>query len=151
MSRRNKKTLIEPKVRLLLSIYLNDMSKKSNWRNKLEKDLACGKGNLSTYLTDLVDDGLIESQNPNGTDPPLKVTAQGKKFLGPIIFTSRIGMFILSWVGIWVALDYVIFAGQPVIVASIILPLIIFSFLALALILMLYPYLLLKGGKTHYR
>ncbi len=150
MSKKNKKTLIEPKVRLLLSIYLQGFPKKLGWQKKLRKDLDYGKGNLRTQITSLLDDNLIESKNPNKVDPPFKITSEGKKFLGPILFASKVGMFLGLYVSFWTVIIYVVYANQPLLQVTIIFPVVMVSFVVLAIVLIFYPYLLLKLGKIHY-
>ena len=145
-----KKTLIEPKVRILLRIHLLGLSGKGNWRALLAKNIEYGKGNVSTQIIDLLDKNLIESLNPNKKDPPYKVTEEGRKFLEPILFTSKIGMWIGSWVAIWSVIYYVVFHDYPLIMITYWIPLLIFSFAALAFILIFYPYILLRSGKRSY-
>jgi predicted transcriptional regulator len=145
-----KKSLIEPKVRLLLWIYFRGISEKDNWRTRLAKSIDYGKGNVDTQLVDLLDKGFIQSLNPNNKDPPYRITDEGKKFLQPILFTSRIGMAVSLWVAIWAIIDYLEFLNQPVLMITYWLPLLIVSFAILAVVLIFYPYLLLKLGKTSY-
>jgi hypothetical protein len=150
MNKKNKKTLIEPKVRLLLSIYLQGFPKKLNWQKKLVRNLDYGKGNISTQITSLLDDNFIESKNPNNVGPPYKVTSEGKKFLGPILFASKIGMFLGSYVSFWSVIIYLVYANQPLLQVTVIFPVVMVSFVVLAIVLIFYPYLLLKLGKIHY-
>jgi hypothetical protein len=89
-----KKTLIQPKVRLLLTIYLEGISGKGNWRKKVSESIEYGKGNVDTQLISLLDDKLIESLNLNKRDPPYRVTKEGKRFLQPILFTSKISYIL---------------------------------------------------------
>jgi predicted transcriptional regulator len=145
-----KKSLLEPKVRLLLSIYLRGISEKNNWRARIAKSIDYGKGNVNTQLIDLLDKDFIESLNPNKKDPPYKITEKGKEFLQPILLTSKIGMVILFWVTVWAIIDYLEFLNQPVLMIIYWLPLLIVSFVILALVLAFYPYLLLRLGKTSY-
>jgi hypothetical protein len=150
MSERYKKTLIDPKVRLLLSIYLQGFPNRTSWRKKLEKELDYDKSNLSNHLTELFDDKLIESVNHNGKSPPYKITKEGKRFLKPIIFPFQIGLFIISWVALWFVVFYLLFNSQPIVMASAFLVFILFSFVSVALILIFQPYVLLKAGKISY-
>jgi predicted transcriptional regulator len=146
--KKNKKSLLEPKVRLLLWIYLRGISEKNNWRARIAKSIDYSKGNVNTQLIDLLDKDFIKSLNPNNKDPPYKITEKGKEFLQPILFTSKIGMVISLWVAIWAIIDYLEFVNQPVLMITYWLPLLIVSFAILALVLTFYPYLLLKLGET---
>jgi hypothetical protein len=148
--KKNRKSLIEPKVRILLWIYLRGVSEKNNWRTRLAKSIDYGKGNVDTQLIDLWDKGLIESLNPDDKGPPYRITEEGKKFLQPILFTSKIGMAISLWVAIWAIIDYLEFLNRPVLMVIYWLTLLIVSFAMLAIVLIFYPYLLLKLGGTTY-
>jgi predicted transcriptional regulator len=148
--KKNKKSLLEPKVRLLLWIYLRGISEKNNWRARIAKSIDYGKGNTNTQLIDLLDKDFIESLSPNKKDPPYRITEKGKEFLQPILFTSKIGRVISLWVAIWAIIDYLVFLNQPVLMITYWLPLLIVSFVILALILTFYPYLLLRLGKISY-
>lgn len=151
MSRKKiSKRLIEPKVRLLLLIYLHGIKDESNWLVKLSGKIDYGEGNTQTQLIDLLDKNLIESRNPITGGPPYKITDDGKKFLQPILFTQKIGMAISIWVSIWAAIDCFIFFNQPIIMLVYWLPLLIVSFLILAVVLIFYPYVLLRAGKIGY-
>lgn len=150
MTERYKKTLIEPKVRLLLSIYFQGFPQRSGWRKKLQKELDYDKGNLSTQITSLLDDKLIESRNTDGISPPYKVTREGKRFLKPIIFPFQIGLFIIIWVATWSVIFYVLFNSQPLVLVSAFLLFMAVSFIAVAVALIFHPYVLLKAGKVSY-
>jgi hypothetical protein len=150
MSERYKKTLIEPKVRLLLSIYLRGYPQKSTWTRKLKSELDYDKSNLSNHLKELLHDKLIESKNPNGIDAPYKITRQGKKFLKPIIFSYQIGLFILIWSASWSLIFYLLYSSQPLMLALTFMIFILISFVGIAIILILQPYVLLKAGKISY-
>jgi len=145
-----KKTLIQPKVRLLLTIYLEGISGKGNWRKKVSESIEYGKGNVDTQLISLLDDKLIESLNLNKRDPPYRVTKEGKRFLQPILFTSKIGMAVALWVSMWAVIYYFEFQSQIIVMITFWLPLLITSFIILALVLIFYPYILLKAGKIGY-
>lgn len=145
-----KKTLIQPKVRLLLMIYLEGISGKGNWRKKVSQKIEYGKGNVDTQLISLLDAKLIESLNVNGRDPPYRVTREGKKFLQPILFTSKVGMAVALWVSIWAVIYYFEFQRQITLMVVFWLPLLATSFLILAFVLIFYPYILLKAGKIDY-
>ena len=150
MSERYKKTLIEPKVRLLLSIYLQGYPHRSSWRKKIEKELDYDKSNLSNHLKELIYDELIESKNPDRISPPYKITTQGKRFLKPIIYPFKLGLFIMVWAACWSLFFYILYNGQPLMLALTFMIFILVSFIGVALILILQPYVLLKGGKISY-
>jgi hypothetical protein len=150
MSEKYNKALISPKVRLLLSIYLQGFPHRSSWRKKLEIDLDCNKGNLTTHINSLLDDKLIVSLNPNNFNPPYKVTAKGKKYLKPIIYPYQLGLFIMVWTAGVSLVYYLLFSNQLLLFALVFLIFILFSFIIVALLLVLHPYILLKRGKVHY-
>lgn len=150
MNERYKKTLIDPKVRLLLSIYLQGFPQRSSWRRKILGELNYDKSNLSKDLTSLLDDSLIQSMNSDRIGAPYKVTKQGKKFLKPIIFPFQIGLFILIWTATWSAIIYLLYNSQPLALALAFMVFILFSFVVVALILIFQPYILLKTGKISY-
>jgi hypothetical protein len=145
-----KKRLIEPKVRLLLWIYLHGIKDESNWRGKIAKVIDYSETSLDTLLTDLVHKDLIESLNLSGQGPPYKVTDEGRRFLQPILFTNKIGMGISIWVALWAVIYYLEFLNQPIRMIVYWLPLILVSYAILALVLIFYPLLLLKLGKISY-
>jgi hypothetical protein len=150
MSERYKKALINPKVRFLLRIYLQGFPRGGLWRKKLEEELEYDKSNLTRTITELLDDKLIDSLNPNRVGAPYKITKKGKKFLRPIIYPFQIGLFIAIWVASWsVALCY-LFYSQPFVLVSAFTLFIVVSFVAVAVALIFQPYLLLKAGKTYY-
>jgi len=151
MTRRKvKKRLIEPKVRLLLWIYLYGIKDESNWLAKLADKLDYSEGSLWTQLTDLLDRKLIESLNPKTNGPPFKVTKEGKKFLQPILFTRNIGIVVSIWVGICTIMYFFMYFNQPILMIIYWVPLLLVGFVILALILVFYPHLLLKLGKISY-
>ncbi len=147
LEERYKKTLIEPKVRLLLSIYLQGFPQRSSKRKKLENELSCDKGNLSKHITSLLHDNLIQSTNPDRVSPPYKVTKQGKKFLKPIILSFQIGLFIIIWAASWGTIFYVLYNSQPIMMAISFLVIILGGFVTAALILIFQPYVLLRVEK----
>ena len=148
--RKVKKRLIEPKVRLLLWIYLYGIKDESNWLAKLADKLDYSEGSLWTQLADLLDKKLIESLNPKMNGPPFKVTKEGKKFLQPILFTRTIGIVVSVWVSICTILYFFMYFNQPVLMIIYWVPLLLVGFVILALILIFYPHLLLKLGKISY-
>ncbi|MEM4703651.1 MAG: hypothetical protein QXJ02_01070 [Candidatus Bathyarchaeia archaeon] len=75
-----KKRLIEPKIRLLLWIYLYGIKDESNWLAKLAKKIDYSEGSLQTQIIDLQNKNLIESRNPKGEGPPYIITDEGKTF-----------------------------------------------------------------------
>lgn len=150
MTERYKKTLIDPKVRLLLSIYLQGFPNRRGWSKKLEKELNYDKSNLSNHITDLLHDNLIVSLNSDRVSPPYKVTKEGKRFLKPIIFPFQIGLFILIWVASWSLIFYSLYHSYPLLLALVFMIFIIVSFVGVALILIFQPYVLLRAGKTSY-
>ena len=145
-----KKRLIEPKVRILLWIYLHNVKDESNWLAKLAKEIDYSEGSLYTQIIDLQSKNLIESCNPNGKGPPYRITDEGKSFLRPILFTTKIGALTSVWTALWAIVYYLIFLNQPVLMIAYWLPLLIVSFAVLALVLIFYPHLLLKLGKISY-
>lgn len=148
--RRIRKRLIEPKVRLLLWTYIHGIKNESNWLAKLAKEIDYSEGSVNTQLGDLLDKNLIESRNSNAVGPPYKVTNEGRKFLQPILFTTKIGAATTIWVGLWAVIYYSLFCSQPILMIAYWLPLLIVSFAILAIVLLFYPYLLLKLGKIGY-
>jgi hypothetical protein len=151
MARRKvRKRLVEPKVRLLLWIYLYGVRDESNWLAKLADKMDYSEGSLWTQLTDLFDKKLIESLNPKINGPPYKVTEEGKKFLQPILFTRNIGMVVSIWVCVWTIIYFIVYLNQPLHMIVYWVPLLLVSFVILALVLIFYPHLLLKLGKVSY-
>jgi len=148
--RKIKKRLIEPKVRLLLWTYLHGIKDESNWLAKLAKEIDYSEGSTDTQLIDLLDKNLIESLNPNTGGPPYKITDEGKKFLQPILFVTKIGIVTSIWVGLWAIIYYLYFFNQPILMITSWLPLLVVGFVILALVLLFYPYLLLRLGKISY-
>jgi predicted transcriptional regulator len=150
-SKKVKKTLIEPKVRLLLWIYLHGVKNESNYLARLAKQIGYSEGSLKSHIIPrLLEKNLIESFNSDKESPPYKITEKGKKFLWPILFTRRIGLFIITWVGIWTLIDYLCFIDNPILMLSSWLPLLLLSFAILSIVLILYPYLLVTRGKIGY-
>lgn len=145
-----KKRLIAPKVRLLLWIYLYGVKDESNWRSKLAKKMDYSEGSLDSQITDLLDKKFIESQNPNKKDPPYKITDEGKSFLNPLMFTTKIGTFISIWVAGWMVVYFLIFVSNPMLVMLSWFPLLLVSFIIFALILTFYPHILVRVGKKSF-
>lgn len=145
-----KKRLIEPKIRLLLWIYLYGIKDESNWLAKLAKKIDYSEGSLQTQIIDLQNKNLIESRNPKGEGPPYIITDEGKTFLKPITFTTRIGVTTSIWVVLWGIIYCLSFLNQPTLMIVCWLPLLLVSFAIIALILVLYPHLLLRLGKMSY-
>ena len=145
-----KKRLIEPKVRLLLWTYLHGIKDESNWLAKLAKEIDYSEGSLQTQIIDLQNKNLIESLNPKGDGPPYVITDEGKNFLKPISFTRKLGIVISIWVSLWSLIYYLIFLNQPILMIVYWLPLLLVSFVILTLVLVFYPYLLLRLGKISY-
>lgn len=150
MSEKYNKALISPKVRLLLSIYLQGFPHQSSWRKKLERNLDCNKGNFTTHINSLLDDELIVSLNNDNFKPPYKVTAKGKKYLKPIIYPYQLGQFIVVWSACVSIVYYLLLSSNLLLFASFFFLLILFGFIIVALLLLLHPYILLKRGKVHY-
>ena len=148
--RRTKKRLIEPKVRLLLWTYLHGIRNESNWRAKMARGLDYGEGNIDTQLIDLLDKNFIEGLSPDKGGPPYRITDEGKRFLQPILFTTTIGIAVTLWLGLWTVVCYLYFFSQPVLMVVYWMPLLLASFIVLALVLLFYPYLLMKLGKISY-
>jgi len=147
--RRIKKRLIEPKVRLLLWTHLHGIKNESNWLAKLADKMDYSEGSIDTQLADLLDKNMIESLNPDSRAPPCRITDEGKRFLQPILFTTKIGIVTL-WLSLWTVVYYVYYFNQPLLMIAYWLPLLLASFAILALVLLFYPYLLLKLGKICY-
>jgi hypothetical protein len=150
VKKRIKKRLIEPKIRLLLWIHLRGIKDESNWRPRMSKIIDYSEGSLDTQLTSLLNSNLIKSLSLNVKDPPYEITDEGKKFLQPILFTSKIGMAVSLWVAAWGIIYFLAFLNNPVLMIVYWLPLLIVSFAVFAVILIFYPYLLLKLGKISY-
>ena len=146
-----RKRLIEPKVRLLLWIYLQGIKDEANWRSKISKIIDYSKGSTDSELSDMLDKGLIESLNRDGVSPPYRLTDEGQSFLRPILFTQKVGMFAGLWVSIWAVIYYAIFYNIPALMVAFWLPLLIATFIMLVIILIFYPHLLVYTGKRSYR
>jgi hypothetical protein len=145
-----RKRLIDPKVRLLLLVYLYGIKDESNWLTKLSGKIDYSEGSTQTQLIDLLNKNLIVTLDPNNGGPPYKITEDGKKFLQPILFTQKIGMAMTIWVSLWTVIDYIFYLNQPVLMLVSWLPLLIVSFVILALVLIFYPQMLLRLGKIGY-
>jgi len=146
---RVRKRLIDPKVRLLLWIYLYGIKDESNWLAKLAKEIDYSEGSLYTLLIDLQNKNLVKSLNPEGEGPPYMITDEGKRFLEPLIFTRKISIFLIVWVSFWSLIYYFAFLNNPIFMVYWLLLLIV-SFAITSIILLFYPHLLLKLGKISY-
>ncbi len=145
-----RKRLIEPKVRLLLWIYLHGIKDETNWLAKLSRAIDYGTGNIESQLEDLWHKNMIEGPTSITKGPPYRISEEGKKFLQPILFTMRIGMATSIWVALWAIIYFLVFLNQPILMIVFWLPLLIVSFIILALVLIFYPYILLRLGKISY-
>jgi hypothetical protein len=144
-----KKRLIAPKIRLLLWINLYGIKDESNWRSKLAKKIDYSEGSLDSHIKDLLDKKFIESLNPNKIDPPYKITEEGKSFLNPILFTTKIGVITTIWVTIW-GVIYLLIFNNPVLVMGSWFSLLLVSFIILSLVLAFFPHILVRVGKRSY-
>ena len=145
-----KKRLIEPKVRLLLWIYLQGIKDENNWRARISKIIDYSTGSTDKDLIDLVDKGLIESLNQNKVNPPYRVTEEGQNFLRPILLTQKIGIFTGLWVSIWAVIFFALFYNNLTLMVVFWLPLLIASFIMLVIVLIFYPQILVYRGKRSY-
>jgi len=84
------KTLIQPKVRLLLWIYFHE--KECNSLSGIAKAIDYGKGNVKTHVVDLLDKGMIKSLSPDGEGPPYKITEKGVAFLKLLLLPRTVGI-----------------------------------------------------------
>lgn len=145
-----KKRLIEPKVRLLLWIYLLGIKNENNWRAKLSRKIDYSTGSTDTELMDLLEKGMIESLNGDKISPPYKVTDVGISFLHPILLTQKIGIFTGVWVALWTVIYFIFFRDALILMVIYWLPLLVATFIMLVIVLIFYPYLLAYQGKKRY-
>jgi DNA-binding transcriptional ArsR family regulator len=145
--RKVKKTLISPKVRLLLWVCLHGVEDESNYLAKLSDKLDYSEGSIKAHLIDLLDKGLIKSLNPDGVSPPYRGTSEAKKLLEPIFFVRKIGYFF----AVFVSCTFLTLIGWYIHHLEFLMlywvPLTLAGFVFLITILILYPYMLLKCGK----
>jgi hypothetical protein len=143
-----KKTLIDPKVRLLLWICLKkEIKDESNYLKKLADKIDYSGGSIrSHFIPELIRENLIESLSPDKRSPPYRATDEAKKLLAPIFFVRTVGILFTIFVA-------VIVAALPWYVSNLsflfywYLPWITIGFAFLVIVLILYPYFLLKAGK----
>jgi hypothetical protein len=145
-----RKRLIEPKVRLLLWIYLQGIKNENNWRARVSKIIDYSTGSTAKELLELLDKGLIESFNQDKVSPPYHVTEEGQSFLRPILLTQKIGIFTGLWVSIWAVIFFALFYNNPTLMVVFWLPLLIASFIMLVIVLIFYPHILVHQGKRSY-
>lgn len=143
-----KKTLIEPKVRLLLWIHLHGVKDESNYLAKLAKKIDYSEGSIKSHLiSDLLESKLIESLNPDKESPPYRTTREAKKLLEPIFLIRTIGLWFAIFVTV-VLLSLFWYIDRPALLVYWYLPCTVVGFVVLVVVLILYPQILLKFGKT---
>ena len=150
MTKKIRKRLIEPKVRLLLWIYLYGVKDESNYLAKLADKIDYSEGSIKSHLEDLLDKKFIVSLNSDRVSPPYKVAEDGKRFLKPILFVTRIGIAVTAWNALWALIFYYLYTNQPVLVLVSWFPLLLVSFAVFSIVLLFYPYIIVKFGKISY-
>jgi hypothetical protein len=113
------------------------------------KKIDYSEGSMDSHIKDLLDKKFIESLNPNKIDPPYKITEEGKSFLNPILFTTKIGVITTIWVTIW-GVIYLLIFNNPVLVMGSWFSLLLVSFIILSLVLAFFPHILVRVGKRSY-
>jgi hypothetical protein len=146
-----KKTLISPKVRLLLLIHLYGVKDESNYLAQLADKLDYSEGSIkSNLISDLLNKNLIESLIIDNESPPYRTTKEAKKFLDPIFFVRIMGiMFAIFVFAMFFELFYY-YIDRTVLLIQLWLPAAIIGFGLLVSVLILYPNLLLRFGKIAY-
>ncbi|MDH7564118.1 MAG: hypothetical protein QHH24_04460 [Candidatus Bathyarchaeota archaeon] len=151
MSRKKaRKTLIEPKVRLLLWIRLHGERDQSNYLAKLAKKIDYSEGSLSTLLNDLLAKGFIESLNPDQVSPPYRTTNEAKEFLEPIFLVRKIGYIVALITFLASSTIFWYHAYAPDLLFKWWLPVLVISFSPVVILLILYPNFILEMGKSSY-
>lgn len=149
--RKFKKTLIEPKVRLLLWIHLHGVKDESNYLAQLADKIDYSEGSIKSHLlSDLLDKGLIESLSPDKESPPFRTTKEAKKFLEPVFMVRKLGYISLFYLFSMFSLLVGWYIYNPALLVLWWVPITIFGFLAICFVLVLYPQILLKLGKMAY-
>ena len=142
------KTLIQPKVRLLLWIYFHE--KECNSLSGIAKAIDYGKGNVKTHIIDLLDKGMIKSLSPDGEGPPYKITEKGVAFLKPLLLPRTVGIMAAILLAALTIICFVAFSKNPILMVAHWLPILIAFIVIFVLILILYPYIILRLGKIRY-
>jgi len=143
-----KKTLIEPKVRLLLWIHLHGVKNESHYLAQLAEKIDYSGGSIRSHLLpDLLDKGLIESLNPDKESPPFRTTNEAKKFLEPVFMVRKLGYISLFYLFAMFSLLVGWYIYNPALLVLWWMPITIFGFAAICFVLVLYPQILLKLGK----
>lgn len=143
-----KKTLIDPKIRLLLLIYLKGKLKNSpNYLSQLAKKLKYGESNIKTHLIpELIRMNLIESLNIDGESPPYRCTDEGRKVVQPILLVRQIGLYFIAFIVVAV-IGLLYYANNPVLMYYWFVPWTAFGFVLLICVLYFYPDILLKVAR----
>ena len=143
-----KKTLIDPKIRLLLLIYLKGKLKDApNYLSQLAKRLHYGESNIKTHLIpELLKMNLIESLSNDGESPPYRCTAEGRKVLQPILLVRQIGLYFVIFIAV-AALGLLFLASNPVYMYYWFIPWTAFGFILLISVLYFYPEILLRVAR----
>jgi hypothetical protein len=147
-NREVKKTLIAPKVRLLLWIYLKkEIKDESNYLKKLADKIDYSEGSIkSHFIPELIRENLIESFSPDKISPPYRATDEAKKLLAPIFFVRTVGIWFTVVVAVIVA-AFPWYASNPSFLFYWYLPWVTGGFAFLLTVLILYPYFLLEAGR----
>jgi hypothetical protein len=144
-----KKTVIEPKVRLLLWICLKKKIKnESNYLKKLGDRIDYSEGSIKSHLIpELLRKNLIKSLSPDKRSPPYRATDEARKLLEPIFFVRMVALWFALFV-IIIALALPWYAASPTFLWYWYFPLTVGGFAFLLTVLFLYPYFILKMGKN---
>jgi len=141
-----RKTLISPKIRLLLEICLHGVKDESNYLASLSDKIDFSEGSTHGYLQYLLDTGLIESLGV-GDNPPYKATRDAKELLDPILFVRKLGFILILVVCVYSALFVFLWINDSPGLIYRWFPSTMSVLAALSLILIYYPQLILKFGK----
>jgi hypothetical protein len=145
---KTKKTLIEPKIRLLIRIYLHGVKDESNYLAKLAEEIGYEKGSLKSHLlTTLLDKNLIESTNPDRVSPPYQVTQEAKEILMPFLVIKWLGYASAIFEAVLLFSLFAFYIDNRPLLIFAWLPIAIVGFVILTICLILYPRFLLKLGK----
>lgn len=141
-----KKTLIPPKIRLLLEIYLHGVKDESNYLARLADKIDYSEGSTHAYIQYFLGTGLIESLG-TGDNPPYRATKDAKELLDPILFVRKLGFTLIFVVCIFFPcfVYYAVYDLMGLICR--LFPSTLMILLMLSIILLYYPQLIVKFGK----
>jgi hypothetical protein len=144
-----RKTLIDPKIRLLLLIYLNKGLKDDPvYLSKLARKLQYSEGSIKSHLIpELIRMRLIESSNVDGRNPPFRTTNRAKKVLAPFILVRNIALYFTALILV-AAAALPFYALHPWALYYWFIPLITFGFALLIGVLFFYPDILLRSSRS---